>query len=94
MKYFQFIILLTTLNSCGPRDAIDGYVIDVKTNRPILNAHIYEQDNPDNGTYTDSVGKFKVPATTVVVEKENYETKIITFDHCESEYISLKPIGQ
>lgn len=94
MKYFASIIFLVTFFSCSQTETVVGIVQDFKTNQPISKAYIYEKNNPDNNTYSDTVGKFTIKALTVIIEKNNYQDKTVSFDHCESEYILLKAIGQ
>lgn len=83
-----------TLASCRPTETVEGIVQDYNTNLPIRNANIYEQNNHDNNTYSDSLGKFKIKALTVVIKKDGYQVKIVSFDKCESEYVLLKAVGQ
>ncbi len=91
MRIFIYIVFITIIISCRPHEAFQGQVQDLNTNKPIVDARVYDSEDAKNETYTDSLGNFKINATTVIVEKDNYISKTLTFDHCESEYVLLKP---
>jgi hypothetical protein len=89
MKY-SFILLIIPISFSCASEEVDGEVKEIITSAPVIKAHIFEKNNPTNETYTDSLGQFHIKALTVIVEKENYESKTVKFDHCESNYIMLK----
>ncbi len=91
MRIFIYIVFISIIISCRPHEAVQGQVQDFYTNKPIVNAHLYAAGDAKNETNTDSLGNFKINAAIVIVEKNNYTSKTVTFDHCESEYILLKP---
>ena len=101
-RLYIFLIVTTALTSCRQPENITGTVTNFDGNQPLTKVHVFQKDYPQNDTYTDSLGKFQIKkngfiefwgsSLTVVVEKENYQSKDVTFDHCESEFISLKPI--
>ena len=91
MRIFIYLVFITIIISCRPYEAVKGQVQDFNTNKPIVEAHLYDTENAKNETYTDSLGNFKINATTVIVEKNNYTSKTVTFEHCESDYILLNP---
>jgi hypothetical protein len=53
---------------------INGLVVDFETEKPIANAHVYNEDGSSE-TYTDSTGKFRLPVdkegTVCVIAEKN-----------------------
>jgi hypothetical protein len=94
-------LLLTTLISCECRQEISGTVKDFNTERPLQNVRITWIDKSAEYIFTDSLGVFQIkkisrsifgcPTIAIIIEKDGYEKKSVRLDHCESEYILLKP---
>lgn len=89
--------------SCECRQEINGTVKDFNTDNPLQHVRISWLDKSADDLFTDSIGVFCIkkvsrnlfgcPTIKIIIEKEGYEKKIVQLDHCESEYILLKPLN-
>ncbi len=102
-KNITTIAALFILTSCDCLQVVRGTVVDLNTDKPLKNVHVFKDGKSYDECNTDSSGAFQIesisggmfgcPGMTVVIEKDGYEKQIVKIGCGDFKKIALKTIA-